>query len=126
MLKDRRTWSTLVYLILMLPLGIAYFVTAVVGLVISLSFIFAPLAVLAGRLGWFDQERAVHLSPPWLDSFWASPILMLAGILLLTTLMHLARGVGRLHAQYAKVLLVAAPSNDAAVPVATAWSTADV
>jgi len=32
MLKDRRTWTTLAYLILMLPLGIVYFAVAVVGL----------------------------------------------------------------------------------------------
>jgi hypothetical protein len=30
----------------------------------------------------------------------------LAGVVLLTLLMHLARGVGRLHAMYAKALLV--------------------
>src|SRR5580700_9182356 len=47
MLKDRRTWTTLAYLILMLPLGIAYFVIAVVGLSVSLALIFAPLVELA-------------------------------------------------------------------------------
>jgi hypothetical protein len=35
------------------------------------------------------------------------PLMVLAGVLLLTLLMHLARGVGRLHAMYAKALLVA-------------------
>jgi uncharacterized membrane protein len=107
MLKDRRTWTTLAYLILMLPLGIVYFVIAVVGLSVSLAFIFAPLGELANRYGWFAQPGDVHLSPAWLDSFWGVPLMMLAGILLLTLLMHLARGVGRLHAMYAKALLVA-------------------
>jgi uncharacterized membrane protein len=107
MLKDRRTWTTLAYLILMLPLGIVYFVIAVVGLSLSLAFTFAPLGELANRYGWFAQPGDVHLSPPWLDSFWGVPLMMLAGILLLTLLMHLARGVGRLHAMYAKALLVA-------------------
>jgi uncharacterized membrane protein len=107
MLKDRRTWTTLAYLILMLPLGIVYFVIAVVGLSVSLAFIFAPLGELANRYGWFAQPGDVHLSPVWLDSFWGVPLMMLAGILLLTLLMHLARGVGRLHAMYAKALLVA-------------------
>jgi uncharacterized membrane protein len=107
MLKDRRTWTTLAYLILMLPLGIVYFVIAVVGLAVSLAFIFAPLGELANRYGWFAQPGDVHLSPVWLDSFWGVPLMMLAGILLLTLLMHLARGVGRLHAMYAKALLVA-------------------
>lgn len=35
------------------------------------------------------------------------PLKVLAGVLLLTLLMHVARGVGRLHAMYAKALLVA-------------------
>src|SRR5271163_3592246 len=43
MLKDRRTWTTIAYFILMLPIGVAYFVTAVVGLSVSLAFIFAPI-----------------------------------------------------------------------------------
>jgi uncharacterized membrane protein len=107
MLRDRRTWTTLAYFIVMLPLGIVYFVIAVVGLSVSLAFIFAPLGELANRYGWFAQPGDVHLSPVWLDSFWGVPLMMLAGILLLTLLMHLARGVGRLHAMYAKALLVA-------------------
>jgi uncharacterized membrane protein len=107
MLRDRRTWTTLAYFILMLPLGIVYFVIAVVGLSVSLAFIFAPLGELANRYGWFAQPGDVHLSPVWLETFWGVPLMMLAGILLLTLLMHLARGVGRLHAMYAKALLVA-------------------
>jgi uncharacterized membrane protein len=107
MLKDRRTWTTLAYLILMLPLGIVYFVLAVVGLSISLAFIFAPLVNLAGNYGWFGQSGDVYLSPAWLNSLWALPLIVLTGVLLLTALMHLARGIGRLHALYAKALLVA-------------------
>ncbi len=107
MLKDRRTWTTLAYLVLMLPLGIVYFVTAVVGLSVSLAFIFAPLVELANDYGWVGQPGEVHLNPAWLGSFFGVPFLMLLGVLLLTLLMHLARGVGRLHAMYAKALLVA-------------------
>jgi uncharacterized membrane protein len=107
MLKDRRTWTTLAYLILMLPLGIVYFVIAVVGLSLGLAFLFAPMIDFAGRYGWFDVPGDVHMSPAWLDSLWAAPLLMLAGLLMLTLLMHLARGIGRLHALFAKTLLVA-------------------
>jgi uncharacterized membrane protein len=107
MLKDRRTWTTLAYLILMLPLGIVYFVTAVVGLSVSLGFIFAPFLTLAARFGWFSDAGDVYSSPAWLNSLWALPLLVLAGVLLLTLLMHLARGVGHLHSMYAKALLVA-------------------
>ena len=37
--------------------------------------------------------------------------MVLTGVLLLTLLMHLARGIGRLHAMYAKALLVAPVSE---------------
>jgi len=117
MLKDRRTWTTLAYLILMLPLGIAYFVIAVVGLSLSLAFTFAPLVYLSDRFGWFDQSGGVHLHPSWLESLWALPFMMLAGILLLTLVMHVARGVGRLHAMYAKALLVSPAASPAAAGV---------
>ena len=57
------------------------------------------------------------MSPAWLESMWISPLMVLAGVLLLTLLMHLARAIGRLHAMYAKALLVAPaldwhPSNE--------------
>jgi uncharacterized membrane protein len=107
MLKDPRTWTTLAYLLLMLPLGIVYFVIAVVGLSVSLAFIFAPLVEFAGRYTWFGLPDDVHINPAWLDTLWAQPLMVLTGVLLLTLLMHLARGVGRLHAMYAKALLVA-------------------
>jgi uncharacterized membrane protein len=98
MLRDPRTWSTLAYLVLMLPLGILYFTIAITGLSVSLAFIVAPLITL---LGHFD------VSPEWLGTYWALPLLMGAGILLLTILMHVARGIGHLHAAFAKALLVA-------------------
>jgi uncharacterized membrane protein len=107
MLKDRRTWTTLAYLILMLPLGIVYFVVAVVGVTLSLTLIFAPLLDAANTYGWFGLSGEINWSPAWLGSPWAQPLLVLAGVVLLTVLMHLARGIGRLHALYAKALLVA-------------------
>jgi uncharacterized membrane protein len=107
MLKDRRTWTTLAYLILMLPLGIVYFVIAVVGVSLSLSLLLAPLAVAAGTYNWFGLSDDAYWSAPWLAALWMQPLLVLAGVLLLTGLMHLARGIGRLHAMYAKALLVA-------------------
>jgi hypothetical protein len=41
------------------------------------------------------------------DAALIQDVMVLAGVLLLTLLMHLARGVGRLHSMYAKALLVA-------------------
>jgi hypothetical protein len=120
MLKDRRTWTTIAYLILMLPLGIVYFVLAVAGLSVSLSLIVLPIAVVLGQAGWFGMggvEAFSTAQPEWLfHSGIGIPVLGLAGVLLLTALMHLARGVGRLHAMYAKSMLVARTAADAAEP----------
>jgi uncharacterized membrane protein len=107
MLKERRTWTTLAYLLLMLPLGIVYFVTAVTGLSLSLAFILAPLIRFAHLEGWVYSSDRVHLSPAWLGDLWALPLVVLTGVLLLTLLMHLARTIGRLHAHFAKLMLVA-------------------
>ena len=111
MLKDRRTWTTIAYFILRLPIGILYFVIAVTGLAVSLSFIVLPIAAVLARAGWFGMGGVEVFStaqPEWVfDTGFGIPILGVAGVLLLTSLMHLARGIGRLHAMFAKSMLVA-------------------
>jgi uncharacterized membrane protein len=111
MLRDRRTWTTIAYFVLMLPIGIIYFVIAVVGVCVSLAFIALPIAAVCAQAGWFGMggvEVFSQAQPEWIfDSGFAIPILGLAGVLLLTSLMHLARGIGRLHALFAKSMLVA-------------------
>jgi uncharacterized membrane protein len=111
MLRDRRTWTTIAYFVLMLPIGIIYFVIAVVGVCVSLAFIALPITAVCAQAGWFGMggvEVFSQAQPEWLfDSGFAIPILGLAGVLLLTSLMHLARGIGRLHALFAKSMLVA-------------------
>jgi len=117
MLKDRRTWTTIAYFVLMLPVGIVYFVIAVTGLAVSLTFIALPIVVVFAQAGWFGLsgiEVFSHTQPEWLlDTGVAIPVFGVTGVLLLTALMHLARGIGRLHALFAKSMLVArtAPST---------------
>jgi Putative sensor len=115
MLGDARTWTTLLYLVLMLPLGIIYFVIAVVGLSIGVNLTLAPFAVLGERLGWLDDYNS-HGVPTlslgdhvirMTDTSWPGALLMLAlGILVVTATMHIARGTVRGHARLAKALLV--------------------
>jgi uncharacterized membrane protein len=111
MLKDPRTWTTIAYFILMLPIGILYFVIAIAGLAVSLTLIALPITVVLGQAGWFGLggvEVFSNAQPEWLfNTGFAIPLLGLAGVLLLTSLMHLARGIGRLHAMFAKSMLVA-------------------
>ncbi len=109
MLRDPRTWTTLVYFLLMLPLGIAYFVTAVTALAVGLSFMLLPIAGIAQRVGWWvPWESAGHITfnPAWLDTPLGWVVSVAFGVIVSTTLMHLARGVVGVHARAAKALLV--------------------
>jgi uncharacterized membrane protein len=123
MLRDRRTWTTIAYFVLMLPIGIIYFVIAVVGLCVSLAFIALPITVICAQAGWFGMggiEVFSQAQPEWIfDSGFAIPILGVAGVLLLTSLMHLARGIGRLHALFAKSMLVARTAPAASTAAAS-------
>ncbi len=100
-LTDRRTWTTLLYLILALPLGVFSFTVATVLLSLSLAFVVTPFAQLFSetpiiRLGGFEW------SPVW----WTFPLFWLIGFGFQLALMHLARGFGHLRAGLARALLV--------------------
>ena len=104
MLTDPRTWGTLVYFVMMLPLGIFYFTFAVVGIVVSIAMFAAPIAVLLHYAGIIQIDGTVDSPHPLL-----LPLISILGIVLLTVTLHLSRGIGYLHGQMAKSLLVHAP-----------------
>lgn len=112
MLGDARTWTTLLYLVLMLPLGILYSALALAGLMVGLHLALAPVVALAATFGWMPDswDWPFILGPYWITAgfgTWIGSVFMCAsGILILTLLMHLARGIGRGHARLAKALLV--------------------
>lgn len=104
MFTDPRTWSTFLYMLLMLPLGIVYFTVAVTGISLSLSLTFAPWAAL-----FLPHGTVVVGNEAWVPAGWnwvLVPLVSLFGALLLFAVLHLARGIGRLHGQLAKHLLV--------------------
>jgi len=101
MFTDPRSWSTLLYMLMMLPLGIIYFTLAVTMLAVSLSFVAAPLIWLFG--GHLGMTFGDYSGP---DLNWLAPVLFPVGIVLLFAFMHAARGIGHLHGQLAKHLLV--------------------
>jgi hypothetical protein len=105
MLKDPRTWSTLLYLLLMLPLGVFYFTFAVVGIMVSLATFLAPLFMLLYHAGMIQIDGDVNMQSPHPALL---PLVSILGILLLTVTMHFARGLGHLHGQLARTLLVQA------------------
>ncbi|MET0656436.1 MAG: sensor domain-containing protein [Pseudoxanthomonas sp.] len=115
MFTDGRTWTAMLYFLLMLPLGIAYFTVAVTGLTVAVAFIAAPIAAWLGIAdihgdvdGWIflgDVGNGITTNV----HMWELPLLLVAGVLLLFAMLHLARGVGKLHGLLAKHLLVRNP-----------------
>ena len=107
MLADRRTWTTMFYFLLMLPLGILYFVIAVTGISVSLGLVGGSIAGLLMEAGvgsgGISLDDQVYFAP----SPMMAPVVMVLGVLLLTVVMHLVRGIGRGHGTLAKHLLVA-------------------
>lgn len=104
-LADIRTWSSLLYLLLRLPLGIIYFTLAVVGIVL-------PVALIGGGLiDLVTDESHVHITDvPLLNHlFHTAPgliLLMLLGAFLIFVVLHMAKGIGWLHGHLAESLLV--------------------
>jgi uncharacterized membrane protein len=107
MLTDPRTWTTMLYFLLMLPLGVVYFTLVVFALVLSVGLMLAPFAELISETGGLYLD-GVYVTPEPMAAFVAIPL----GILLLTTMLHLFRAIGTMHAGLAKHLLVARSGND--------------
>lgn len=103
MLRDPRTWSTLLYMVLMLPLGVVYFTLAVTALSTSVGLVLGGIFELLLDFGiTFGIPGTVYSTLPG----WLGPFVSVAGVLLLFGFLHLARGIGRLHGALAKALLV--------------------
>jgi hypothetical protein len=112
MFLDPRTWSTILYFLAMLPLGILYFTLAVTLATLSLACIAAPLLVWTGVADTsisIDGWQLLHLGDNVVGTSlhgWELPLVFLAGVALLFATLHLARGIGHLHGLFAKHLLV--------------------
>ncbi|WP_306591332.1 sensor domain-containing protein [Geothrix sp. 21YS21S-4] len=102
---DRRTWTSLLYFLLHLPLGIAYFTAFATLLSVGLSLIAAPFAPLFGATASLDLG-----APAWLAAHPGSAgvLCALAGLALLPLTFHLALALGRFQTWLARHLLVRA------------------
>ena len=112
MLTDPRTWATLLYMLLMLPLGIAYFTTVVVLTSVSLALISTPILKAVADATHLEYESCVG-APDWVcalagwSTSWSGVVVWcVLGILLLFATLHLVRGIGHMHGALAKHLLV--------------------
>jgi hypothetical protein len=113
--KDARTWTSMIYMVLQLGLGILYFTFVVTALSVSLSFMAAPFLKFFGgehlniSVGPHELE-GLPTGLMWLEQaaqsemfYWAlAPI----GFVLFFLTLHIARGVGYAHSKLAEALLV--------------------
>jgi uncharacterized membrane protein len=111
MLRAPRTWTTLVYQLLMLPLGTVYFSVAITLAALGLGLLGGSIAGLLQALGFEvvdGWQTSVDGAPlTGLEALGVALVSLVIGALLLTAMLHLARLVGRIHARIAKQLLVA-------------------
>ena len=101
LLTDKATWLMLVYMLLQFVLGTVYFVLIVTVLSFSLSFMAIPVLQ-----EFFGQGAVYNNGIRYFFPTWSYPLLVLGGLLLWTTFMNIARGIGQLHGMMAKWLLV--------------------
>jgi len=114
MFTDPRTWSTLLYMLAMLPLGIVYFTVFATLLSVAIGCIAGTLLLGFGAFdGWFLDNYPIgplvlndYDVGTTLGTWWEYPVIFAFGVLLLFGTMHLARGVGKLHGLFAKHPLV--------------------
>lgn len=106
MFVDPRTWSTILYMLLMLPLGILYFTIAVTGTTVSLALMIAPLALILRASGIVDTGGVYFDGEMFFPPLVFLPLAFVVGAFLLFGMLHLARGVGRFQSALAKSLLV--------------------
>lgn len=110
MLGNLRTWTTLGYQLLMLPLGVLYFTLAITFSMLGIGLIGGGAWDLLRVLG-VDLPDVVHwgdfvVADGSLGSLLFTSAGMFLGVFVLTGLMHFARLVGRCHGKFAKVMLV--------------------
>jgi len=98
---DPYTWFSIIYMLLMLPLGITYF-TVIVTLVSLAAFgIALPVLQLC-----FDIPVVWVNGIGYVLDVWLLPLTVIGGVLLMFITMNLVRWTGQLHGALAKTMLV--------------------
>lgn len=101
LVSDKHTWLSLIYMILQLPMGIFSFIILAILIAVSLYGIALPILQLE-----FDVPISYVNGVSYYLVGWMLPLAVIAGIVLATLTMHLARYLGRWHGALAKALLV--------------------
>lgn len=100
-LADKRTWLTLLYFFLQLPLGTIYFSVTIILFTFSVALMAAPIVQSITNFPILGIGTMRYFVP-----LWTTPIFLLAGFIIWTIAMHLGRWIGQWHGRYAKTFLV--------------------
>ncbi len=100
LVSDRLTWTAMLYMVIMLPLGVIYFSLAVSLVAISLWLIARPVLELALGLPAFT------FYDPYYTPGWLMPISVIAGLLIGILSLHLFKLIGKMQGNLAKSMLV--------------------
>ena len=98
---DYRTWTTMLYMVLQLLLGIIYFTVIVTALTVSAAIIALPILQVV-----LDQPIIRGFEYGYLIQPWAMPLVMAVGVLGFFVTLWIAKGIGFVHGHWAKVMLV--------------------
>ena len=101
LIRDKRTWTTILYMVLQMPLGIIYFTVLVVMFAQSIEFVGSPILEYV-----FDHpilqfgSRSYHVSGNLM------PFFVMGGLFLFLATLHVARLLGKLHGKIARAMLI--------------------
>jgi uncharacterized membrane protein len=101
LVRDKRTWTSILYMVLQLFFGIMHFTVTVTLLSFSLSFLLRPVLEYSFDVPMMQIRQTSYWTPGWF-----MPFMVLFGALLLVVTLHAARGMTRLHGKWAKFMLV--------------------
>ena len=102
---ESHTWKALAYMILHFPLGFLYFVITASITAFCLKCFLYPLWY------WSLGRPLITFSQPVYPPLWSIPLVSLAGLVMLPLILHLAKSAGKLHARFAKFMLVRKPQE---------------
>jgi len=103
MIKSRRVWTTIIYMVLQVGLGLIYFMTVVSGAIISIAVFISPIV-----------DPILHAINPVntidIDWYWF-PIAMPGSFIAFVVILHAAKILGKQQAKLARYLLVGVESK---------------
>ncbi|HRK70241.1 MAG TPA: sensor domain-containing protein [Micropepsaceae bacterium] len=105
MVTDRRTWTAMFYMLLMLPLGTAYFVLAVISTAFFSALMAGPIITKMSE-GRYKLDFGVERLNEFVMSPQGMATCIVLGLIGFLFFFHIARGVGRAHGKLAESLLV--------------------